>query len=49
MEDSILKHGVPLLWSTYITKRRRTSAEAYGIKVRCYGENVGDHIGNLGT
>jgi len=49
MEGSILKHGVPPLWSTSITKRRRTSAEAYGITARCYGENVGDHIGNLGT
>jgi hypothetical protein len=49
IEGSILKYEVPPLWSTYITKRRRTSGKAYRIKVRCYGENVGDHIGNLGT
>jgi len=49
IQGSILKYGVSPLWSTYTSKRRRTSAKAYGIKVRCYGENVGDNIGNLGT
>jgi hypothetical protein len=49
IQGSILKYGVPPLWFTYICKWRRTYAKAYGIKVRCYGENVGDHIGNLGT
>jgi len=24
-------------------------AKAYGIKVRCYGEYVGEYIGNLGN
>jgi hypothetical protein len=49
IEGFILKYGDPPLWSKYISKRRRTSGiKAYGIKVRCYGENVGDHIGNLG-
>jgi hypothetical protein len=28
-------------------KRRTTFAKAYGIKVRCYGEHVGEHIENL--
>jgi len=26
---------------------RTTFAKAYGIKVRCYGEHVGEHFGNL--
>jgi len=30
-----------------ISQRRTTFAKAYGIKVRCYGEHVGEHIGNL--
>jgi hypothetical protein len=30
-------------------ERRTTVAEAYGIKVRWYGDNVGEHIGNLGN
>jgi hypothetical protein len=34
-----LKYGVPPLWPTF--------AKAYGIKVRCYGEHVGEHIGNF--
>jgi hypothetical protein len=45
IEGSILKYRVPPLWSTYISKRRKTSAKAYGIKVRCHGENVGDIVG----
>jgi hypothetical protein len=28
-------------------ERRTTFAKAYGIKLRCYGEHVGEHIGNL--
>jgi hypothetical protein len=40
---------VPTLWPTYIVERRTTFAKAYGIKVRCYGEHVGEHIGNLGN
>jgi len=30
-----------------ILERRTTFAKAYGIKARCYGEHVGEHIGNL--
>jgi hypothetical protein len=47
----ILKYRVPLLWPTYIGERRTTFAKAYGMdkKVRCYGEHVGKHIGNLGN
>jgi hypothetical protein len=50
---SILKYRVPLLWPNYVGERRTTFAEAYGIKVRCYGEHVGgthweigEHMGN---
>jgi hypothetical protein len=28
-------------------ERRTKFAKAYGIKLRCYGEHVGEHIGNL--
>jgi hypothetical protein len=28
-------------------ERRTTFAKAYGIKLRCYGEHVGEHIGKL--
>jgi hypothetical protein len=48
-KGSILKFRVPPLWPTYIGERRTTFAKAYGIKVRCYGEHVGEHIGNLGN
>jgi hypothetical protein len=41
----ILKYIVPPLWPTYIGERRITFAKAYGIKVRCYGEHVGDISG----
>ncbi len=34
---------------TYIGERRTTFAKAYGIKVRCYGEYVGEHIGKFGN
>ncbi len=30
-------------------KGGETFAKAYGIKVRCYGEHVQEHIGNLGN
>jgi hypothetical protein len=35
------------LWPTYIRERRTTFHKVYGIKVRGYGEHVGEHIGNL--
>jgi hypothetical protein len=49
IEGSILKYRVPPLWPTYISERRTTfdKAYGYGIKVRYYGEHVGEHIGNL--
>jgi hypothetical protein len=41
---------VPPLWPTYIGESRTPFSKAYGIKVRRYGENVGENIGNpLGT
>jgi hypothetical protein len=49
IKGSILKYIVPPLWPSYIVERRTTFAKAYGIKVRCYGEHVGEHIGNLGN
>jgi hypothetical protein len=49
IEDSILKYRVPPLWPTYIGERKTTFAKAYEIKVRCYGEHVEEHIGNLGN
>ncbi len=45
IKGCILKYRVPLLWPTYIGETRTTFAKAYGIKVKCYGE----HIGNLGN
>jgi len=49
IEASILKYRVPPpLWPTCIGERRTTFAKAYGVKVRCYGKHVGEHIGNLG-
>jgi hypothetical protein len=36
-----------LLLAHYIGERRTKFVKAYGIKVRCYGEHVGEHIGNL--
>ncbi len=45
IEGFILKCRVPPLWPTYIGERRTTFAKVNGIKVRCYGE----HIGNLGN
>jgi hypothetical protein len=45
----ILKYIVPPLWPTYIGERRRPFSKAYGIKVRWYGEHVGENIANLGN
>jgi hypothetical protein len=45
-KGSILKYRVPPLWLTYIAERRTTFAKACGIKMRCYGEHVGEHIEN---
>jgi hypothetical protein len=49
IEGSILKYRVPFLWPTYISERRTTSGKAYRIKVRCYGEHVGNTLGTWGT
>jgi len=50
IECSILKYRVPPLWPDYIGgKEDNNFAKAYEIKVRCYGEHVGEHIGNLRT
>jgi hypothetical protein len=43
-----LKFKVLALLPRYIGERRTTFAKANGIKVRCYGEHVGKHIGNKG-
>jgi len=49
IESYTLKYMVPALWpNKYIGERRTTFAKAYGIKVRYYGEHVGEHIGNQG-
>ncbi len=42
LKGSILKIRVPPLLPTY-----KTFVQAYGIKVRCYEEHVGEPIGNL--
>jgi hypothetical protein len=47
IDGFILKYRVPTLWPSYIDERRTTFAKAYGIEVRCYGEHVGEHIGNF--
>jgi hypothetical protein len=50
IEGSILKYRVSSLWLTHIGERRTTFVKAYWIEVRCYGEYVGEQIGNsLGT
>ncbi len=49
IEGSLLMYRVPPHWPTYIGERRATFAKAYGIKVRCIGEHVGEHIKNLGN
>jgi hypothetical protein len=43
--SKILDFIFRLNWATYIGERRTTFAKAYGIKLSCYGE----HIGNLGN
>ncbi len=47
IEGFILKYNVHPVGPTYIGERMTTFAKAYAIKVRGYGENVGQHIGNL--
>ncbi len=42
-----MRYRVPPLWTTYTSESRTTFAKAYVIKVRCYGEHVEQHIGNL--
>ncbi len=49
IEGCVLRYRVPPLWTTYTGERRTTFAKAYVIKVRCYGEHVEQHIGNLGN
>jgi hypothetical protein len=45
IEGSVLKYKVPSLWPSSIAGERQTTfAKAYGIKVRCYGEHVEEHI-----
>ncbi len=46
IEGFILKYNVHRCGPTYIGERMTTFAKAYAIKVRGYGENVGQHIGN---
>jgi hypothetical protein len=48
IEGFILKCRVLRLWLTYVSERMTTFATAYGIKLRCYREHVGEHIGNQG-
>jgi hypothetical protein len=45
IEGYFLKNSPPL-WPTYIGKKRTTFAKACGIKLRCHGEHVGEHIKN---
>jgi hypothetical protein len=47
LEGSILKNRVLALWPTYTGEKRTTFAKAYGIKLRCYREHVGELIENL--
>jgi hypothetical protein len=39
-----MKHG-----KFVMSERRITFAKAYGIKMKCYGKHVNEHIGNLGN
>jgi hypothetical protein len=48
IEGPILKYKVPPIWLSYIGEMK-TTAKAYGIKARYYGEHVEEHIGNLGN
>jgi hypothetical protein len=36
-----------LLWPTNTRERMTIFAEAYGIKMRCYWEHTGDHVGSM--
>jgi hypothetical protein len=49
IEGSILEYRVPLLWPTYISERRTKFGKAYRIKMRYYGEHVGNTLGTWGT
>jgi hypothetical protein len=44
-----LKYIVPSFWPAYIGERRTPFSKAYGIKMRSYGEHVGENIANLGN
>jgi hypothetical protein len=46
IEGFILRSRIPSLALTYIGERRTTFAQAYDIKVRCYGEHVDEYIEN---
>jgi len=48
-EGSILKYIVPPLRPAYIGEKRTPISKAYGIKVRWYGEHVGENIAKLGN
>ncbi len=45
IKGCILKYRVPLLLPTYTGETKTTFAKAYGIKVKCYGEHVGNLMG----
>jgi hypothetical protein len=45
IKGSILKYRASPLWPNYIGERPTTFAKAHGIKVRCYGEHVGNPLG----
>jgi hypothetical protein len=47
IKGPILKYRNPSLWFIYVGESMTTFAKAYGIKVKCYGEHVGEHIENL--
>jgi hypothetical protein len=49
IEHPVLKYRVHTFWRSYIGERRTTFGKTYGIKVRCFEEHVGEHIGNLGN
>jgi len=35
------------LWPIYIGEKGRTLGKTYGIKARCFGNTLEEHIGNL--
>jgi hypothetical protein len=43
----LCEEGIPPLYPTYLGERRTTFAKTYGVKVRCYWELFGEHVGNL--